>query len=168
MVRGAIDVECSNCRKARSKKWRLDNLERAREVARNNRKNNPEPYRARAKAWYLANKSAALAASAARRKNKPKQVKSEKLKASFGITLEQYEAIAAEQNHACAICGTPQAEQRRKMAVDHDHLTGRVRRLLCVNCNLGLGNFKDNPSILTEALKYLHEHNPTSSQTSHR
>lgn len=153
-----LDVQCSDCRKARVKRWRDAHPERAKAIALKSRIRNPEAYRARARRWFLANHEKHLAYSARRRKEKPRLVVSGKLKAMHGITLEQYEAIAASQNHACAICGTPQAEQKRKMAVDHHHGTGRIRGLLCHNCNVGIGNLKDSKQILTKALNYIHEH----------
>jgi hypothetical protein len=140
------------------KEYRRKNPDRVNATARKSRWKHRDKANARAKAWFLKNRERALAASANRRKNKPRTVKNEKLKSSFGITIEQYDAIAANQNHQCALCGIPQAEQRKQMAVDHDHVTGKVRALLCHNCNVGLGNFKDSEQILTKAIKYLYDH----------
>lgn len=153
-----IDIHCSDCRKQKVKKWRDSNLEKAREVSKNSYAKNPEPNKIRANEWYYKNHARQLEYNKNRRLNNPRKLKSDKLKSSFGITIEQYEAISDRQNHCCAICGTPQAEQRRKMAVDHDHITGKVRALLCGNCNVGLGNFKDSEQILTKAIKYLYDH----------
>jgi hypothetical protein len=72
------------------------------------------------------------------------------LKAKYGITDEDYDAMAEAQGYRCAIC-----ESDAPFVVDHCHQTGRVRGLLCHNCNVGLGHFKDNPQILTAALQYL-------------
>jgi hypothetical protein len=155
---GGIDIHCSDCRKKKTNEWRKSHPERAKEIGRNSRRRNPEKSRARARAWYASNKGKALASMALRRKNNPDAIRNEKLRSNFGITLDQYNTISAEQNHACAICGTPQSEQLKKMAVDHDHETGRIRSLLCHNCNVGLGNFKDSPEILTKAIRYIHEH----------
>ena len=75
------------------------------------------------------------------------------LKRTYGITLEEYEAMVAEQNGVCKICRTkPEAKH---LAVDHDHTTGNVRGILCENCNRGIGMFKDSPEILANAIKYL-------------
>lgn len=56
----------------------------------------------------------------------------------------------AEQSGLCAICGTAPAAH-----VDHDHATGKVRGLLCFNCNGGLGQFKDQIGVLNAAVRYL-------------
>ncbi len=57
------------------------------------------------------------------------------------------------QNGLCAICKAAPA-----VHVDHDHVTGQVRALLCFNCNGGLGQFKDDPAVLRAAAEYVHFH----------
>ena len=76
------------------------------------------------------------------------------LKKMYGITLEEYDARLLKQDSKCAICG---AADRRgyRLSVDHDHETGRVRGLLCGNCNLGLGSLKDDPELLEKAAAYI-------------
>lgn len=89
------------------------------------------------------------------------------LRRKYGITLEQYNKMFAAQNGCCAICGTHQVEFKKAFAVDHDHATGVVRSLLCVNCNVGVGCFRDNPEILKAAIDYLEihsKHNASSAQ----
>lgn len=62
----------------------------------------------------------------------------------------------AEQDGKCRICGVPEKEARRKMLLlDHDHVTGQPRALLCHNCNCGLGHFRDDPELLRAALAFL-------------
>ena len=60
----------------------------------------------------------------------------------------------------CAICGTddPNFGHVKTFSVDHDHETGKVRGLLCLHCNLGLGKFKDNSTNLRKAADYLDKH----------
>lgn len=70
----------------------------------------------------------------------------------YGIGLHQYQTILEEQNGVCYIC---EEKDFRNLAVDHDHSTGRVRRLLCTNCNTGLGKFKDDPNLLKRAAEYV-------------
>jgi hypothetical protein len=69
----------------------------------------------------------------------------------YGITLEQLRAMYARQNHACAICGRTGCE----LVVDHDHVTGELRGLLCIPCNLILGLLRDDPRIARAAAEYL-------------
>lgn len=56
---------------------------------------------------------------------------------------------------SCQICNE---QDRRELCVDHDHVTGKVRGLLCDNCNKALGLFKDNSQFLTNAIRYLGAH----------
>lgn len=77
----------------------------------------------------------------------------------YGISEEEYQALFNQQEGRCFICN--QQETRRRgstvfeLSVDHCHETGRVRGLLCHNCNVGLGQFKDDPRLLEEAITYL-------------
>lgn len=64
------------------------------------------------------------------------------LKQTYGITLKDYNEMVTRQNKKCAICGRSQSEFPRRLFVDHDHKTGKVRGLLCPGCNLGLGYFE--------------------------
>jgi hypothetical protein len=80
------------------------------------------------------------------------------LKANYGLTVDEYNEKLKEQNHKCAICGLDEIDNKKKLAVDHCHVTGKVRELLCINCNLGLGYFKDNINSLSTALSYLLKH----------
>jgi hypothetical protein len=75
------------------------------------------------------------------------------IKRAYGITSEQYDAMWRKQDGRCAICGEP--ERARRLGVDHCHVTGRVRGLLCRNCNSGLGHFRDRPSFISSAIQYL-------------
>lgn len=114
----------------RAKQWRAENLERAREHDRK-RKHDP-----RRRASHLA-----------------------RVMKKYGITVADYEARLAAQSGACAICRSSFNVHRGttavRLAVDHDHVTGRVRGLLCSRCNTGLGLFGDNPTLLRDAIAYL-------------
>ena len=73
----------------------------------------------------------------------------------YKITIEKYEVLLAEQNNGCAICTAPTGSNGKRLSVDHNHQTGEVRGLLCDDCNIGLGKFKDNSSLLANAINYL-------------
>ena len=76
------------------------------------------------------------------------------LRTTFGLTLEAYEAMLRGQGGKCAICGKlPSAT--RALAVDHEHSTGRIRGLLCAACNMGLGQFQEDTTLLLKAAEYL-------------
>ena len=62
-------------------------------------------------------------------------------------------SLARSQGNCCAICGAK--PKGRRLAVDHDHKTGKVRGLLCMFCNTGLGKFRDDPKLLKKAIGYL-------------
>lgn len=81
------------------------------------------------------------------------------LRHRYGIGVEEFHALEESQDHACAICQTKlkdlDDERRIGRRVDHDHVTGRIRGLLCDGCNKGLGHFRDQPDLLREAARYL-------------
>lgn len=72
----------------------------------------------------------------------------------FGLTPEAWNIMFEEQGGVCAICKNPETQNRR-ISVDHDHETGKVRGLLCNNCNRGLGLLKDSLHTLSSAVEYL-------------
>lgn len=78
------------------------------------------------------------------------------LRYTYGMTLAEYDALLAKQNGVCFICETKEPDQT--LAVDHYHPTDVVRGLLCRGCNLGLGNFKDDPRLIRRAIAYLEAH----------
>ena len=88
----------------------------------------------------------------------PERVRGKWLRDEYGITLEDYNTMLEEQYHKCAICGQDETRFKKKLVVDHCHETGKVRQLLCNMCNHGLGNFKDDISLMSNAISYLAKH----------
>jgi hypothetical protein len=82
------------------------------------------------------------------------------VRTNYGLTAEQYTELMQSQSGVCAICRTATV---KSLAVDHDHITGIVRGLLCSSCNNGLGRFKDSPENLQRAADYLVRTRPTAS-----
>jgi hypothetical protein len=79
-----------------------------------------------------------------------------RIKRLYGVTVEDYQRMLALQEGKCALCKTEQPWTRSgRFAIDHDHATGRVRALLCHNCNKGIGNLKDDPELLRNAANYI-------------
>lgn len=87
-------------------------------------------------------------------KSHPDQRKAIKLKHYYNMTLEQYNLLKEKQNGVCAICFDI-CKSGRDLSVDHDHKTGRIRGLLCHNCNYVLGAANDRIEILLKAIEYL-------------
>lgn len=91
-------------------------------------------------------------------KTKNKEYRKDKaLKRQYGISLIDYNAQLRKQNGLCAICNSSPTE-KFSLAVDHDHETGSIRELLCINCNMALGGFKDDIQLLQKAIQYLNKH----------
>jgi uncharacterized protein YbaR (Trm112 family) len=85
----------------------------------------------------------------------PERIAREKRRArvrSYGISPEQYDELKMRQGGRCAICG---AQPQRELDIDHCHLTGRVRGLLCNRCNKALGIMDDSAMLLSSAVQYL-------------
>lgn len=71
----------------------------------------------------------------------------------YGISVEEYNRLQELQSYKCLIC--EREGNNRILSVDHDHTTGKVRGLLCNNCNIALGIFKEDIPIMKKAIKYL-------------
>lgn len=77
------------------------------------------------------------------------------LKRAYGLTPADIDAMFAAQRGLCACC---EQSLTKTPHTDHDHITGRVRALLCSGCNQGLGYFKDSPARLRLAADYIERH----------
>lgn len=119
-------AEAAKKRKAHQKAWR---------------EKNPEVYRMSVIRRTLRAKAQSLASS---------------FKVAYNITLEQFRTVNELQGGGCAICGVTESVGRSKrLNVDHDHVTGIVRGLLCTRCNSAIGYMGDNPEFLKRAALYL-------------
>ncbi len=113
---------------------------------------NPRPAIERALRWQRENPDRVRANMARFTASGHRKISNRKsrLKRKYGITLEQFEAMLAAQGGGCAICGKPGADN-----VDHDHDTGRVRGILCFNCNVAIGHVANDEDRLAAAMAYL-------------
>lgn len=76
----------------------------------------------------------------------------------YGITLREYDLMLELQEGGCAICGMTPEKNGKRLAVDHDHETGKVRELLCSRCNKTLGTLNDDPELCDLFKWYLQKH----------
>jgi len=80
------------------------------------------------------------------------------VKTMYGIDHKTFVAMFAAQGDRCAICGTDQPVGEGRTAqwnIDHDHVTGAIRGILCSQCNIGIGQLRDDPDLLRRAIAYL-------------
>ena len=75
----------------------------------------------------------------------------------YGKTADEVDAIVELQDERCLICNRDLPERLGSRHLDHDHRTGRIRGVLCIDCNHGLGKFRDDPDLLLRAVVYLRE-----------
>ena len=115
-----------------------------------------EGARRRSRAYYAANKARAAAQAREYRKHNADKRRMQKRCATYGITVADFREMWNMQAGRCAICLCRLVDDgSRHTHVDHDHATGAVRGLLCVDCNVALGRFKDNPDNIKRAAEYL-------------
>lgn len=90
-----------------------------------------------------------------------RKVREGNLKVKYKLSSEKYNELLVKQNNVCCICGLPEivvrSNQIQNLSVDHCHVTGTVRGLLCMACNVGISRFKDNIDILASAISYLQQ-----------
>ena len=92
-----------------------------------------------------------------------KYVRKYNLPTKYNITVDKYDSMLAEQLSKCAICDTFLVDgsdrHHDRPVVDHNHVTGEVRQLLCSRCNLALGNMNDSSEYAYKLYQYLHKWN---------
>jgi arginine utilization protein RocB len=85
-------------------------------------------------------------------KRHPEYHKKWHIKNTYDLEFDEYLKLKQKQDNKCAIC---ESELTQKCCIDHDHTTGKIRGILCYNCNTGLGQFKDSEEIMLKAVAYL-------------
>lgn len=134
---------CVPCSRGVSKKWYADNPDRVAQRSREYRLLHKEELNEYGRAWRRANPEKAA-----------RYHKTVNIRKRFGIEWGVYLAMLAMHDGVCAIC-RKECDVVGSLAIDHDHKTGRVRGLLCNHCNTGLGKFRDDPTLLGNAITYL-------------
>lgn len=136
--------DCKACCAAAGKAYRQRNAETIRRSNRRYVEANKETIKVKRAVYY--------------RNNRHKKREYELLK-RYGVSNEQFEVMERSQKGVCAICGEVRKDRLgRGLAVDHNHNTGKIRGLLCGQCNQGLGRFKDDPNLVLSAYNYLIQH----------
>lgn len=109
---------------------------------------------------YYKNKDKALIKNRTWREKTGKEYFAERhLINTYGITGKERNVLLANQNHKCDICGIDEVDATKsKLYVDHCHTTGKVRALLCHNCNTLIGHCKESEDVLLKAIQYLRKH----------
>ncbi len=131
--------DCIQCNLQRRKE-RYDSADAVARVQRW-RKENPERYAAARRAYNA-------------RPERKRAMRDAYYRRTFGLSADEVDAMLAAQGGGCAIC-SEKPEREASMHVDHCHVTGRIRGLLCLNCNQGIGKFGEDPLRLQRAADYL-------------
>ena len=133
------------------REWYLENREKVLEDTHKWQEENPEKVQKHSRKYYKENREKRLEYSRKYREENPEKMQKHNLK-QYGITLTEYNEKLKTQGGGCAVCGKTPEENGRRLAVDHNHETGKVRGLLCIGCNVGLGWFE---LLFDKATEYL-------------
>ncbi|MHC2284433.1 endonuclease VII domain-containing protein [Bradyrhizobium barranii] len=94
----------------------------------------------------------------ARKVSAPTYAANKSLMRKYGITVEKRAEMLAAQGFRCALCPSDDPGPKGQWHVDHCHDTGKVRALLCMQCNVGIGNLQHSPALLRAAADYIEKH----------
>lgn len=117
----------------------------------------PEERKAKQRAYYAINKDRRRANQKRYDDTAVLKKKDRQLRRAYGITIEQYNKLLVEQGGVCAICKR-ECPTGRALAVDHNHVSGLIRGLLCANHNRMLGYASDSVDLLEKSIEYLKKH----------
>lgn len=123
---------------ASQKKWRDKNKDKVIEEKRLYYQNNKDEIKARTNAYYHDNTEAVI---------------NYRLQKKYGIAKGEYDRMLEAQNGRCAICKA--LPEKKRFAVDHDHVTGAIRKILCSKCNVMIGLCDENEEVLISMIDYL-------------
>lgn len=156
---GRVRFRCKACAKVKRKEqyadnreqaiidaaiWKKNNRDRVNAQIKQDKKDNPEKYKKWNNDYHERNRDKINIKAVAR---------------LHGLTVASYEAMIKAQGNVCGICGKEETRKLRgkvmRLCVDHNHSNGKIRSLLCHDCNSGLGKFLDSPGLLTRAAIYL-------------
>jgi hypothetical protein len=135
--------------KKRHKEYRLSNMEK---IAIKDKIRKHEAYKKNPEKFKLKNNTWA--------ENNPDKTKNRRLRRLYGITIEEYTQMFKKQKGVCAICSKEETSKHQNgkvkvLSVDHNHITGEIRQLLCNNCNVAIGLIGDNLPLVKKITNYL-------------
>lgn len=154
---------------ARCRRWRLTNAAHVKAYDKQWRATHPEHRLRNGKKTWLKHREKYVA----QKRRKYHEVRSDparrtiekerrarlRLLHRYGLTGEQYDRLLVKQGGGCAVCAIDCGTKTNPtLHVDHNHTTGKVRGLLCQNCNTAIGSFREDPALLLRALAYLQHH----------
>jgi Autographiviridae endonuclease VII len=148
---GRLHRICKICSMQEAMDWSKKNPQRHRAIGQRYYRNNIAKFQDRSQEYYLANRETSLAREREYRTKYPWRHQSQHRPKIISRLL--FDKFMRVQSGVCAICGLPPTGQA--LRIDHDHLTGERRGLLCQQCNHGIGNFLDDPHLLKRAIEYL-------------
>ena len=138
----------------RMRLWRIKNKDRWDEINARSRAKNADKIKARSRERYHATKHLKPPLTEEQKLIKAKNNRVHRLRVNYGLTLEDYDKMLEEQGGVCAICGKPDPTHPN-LAVDHCHITGKIRGLLCRVCNPAIGALGDDVDSLRKVIAYL-------------
>ena len=142
--------------KARSAAWYAANVERAKANSSSWYRANADKVKAANAARYAADVEKGRAYAVAYREANVDKLKCSRLQRNLGITLVERDQMIEDQQGLCLICSSAfESMPSKHIHIDHCHETGKVRGVLCHYCNIGIGNFRDDPTMLRAAADYL-------------
>lgn len=145
MYGGFYRTYCNTCRGRRERRELCSKCGKTRDGSHNSYCR--ACYQRYARDWAAKNPAKAVA-----------KVRRTRLWEKFQITPEQWWEMYDKQKGKCAVCSTTEPRGMGRFHVDHDHATGKLRGLLCTNCNVALGQAKDDPKILRALASYVEKH----------
>lgn len=163
--KGSRRKQCKECCKKRSLQYATSNKESMQRTQRAYYKKNKKNIIKRSLKWQKINSKRKQEINKKWLHAVPSRKQALHLKKKFGISVEEYDRMKMEQGGVCAICNETERiiESRtnkvRNLAVDHDHVSGKIRGLLCYRCNTTLGKFNDDLSLFRAAIEYLLKNN---------
>lgn len=149
------DEEKKQRKKENVRLWHLNNKEKVVIIKRKYYDNNKEVCIERGKAYMQTEKRKEWVKLNGNAYYEKIKARKPHLRLKYGITLEQYDEMRAMQQFRCKTCNKHETEMRTPLHVDHCHISGKIRGLLCKKCNTALGMVKDSKEVLKNLIIYL-------------